>query len=80
MTTPRLILMFAAWLHAAGAIAVTVGVVVTEILVLVGVVSRSGAGYGRSLGVPTAAVFVVLVLVPFLWRDRFGGSEEGERT
>ncbi len=71
MSTAKLLLFYAAWLFAAGAIALTFAVVATEILALVGTVDRSGSSYGLSLNLITGVTFVVLALVPFLFRDRF---------
>ena len=71
MTTRKLLLLFIAWLLAAGAIAITVAVVVTEILSLIGIVDRSDASYGLSLNIITGATFVALASVPFVFRSRF---------
>jgi hypothetical protein len=76
MSTRKLVLMFVAWLFAAGAIAVTVAVVVTEMLAIAGVVDRSGASYGVSLNVITGVAFVALAIVPFVFRDRFGRADD----
>lgn len=78
MTTRKLVLMYGAWLLAAGAIAVTIAVVLTEILVLIGAVERAGSGYGTSLNIFTAATFLALASVPFLFRDRFVEGEDSE--
>lgn len=66
--------MFVAWLFAAGAIAVTVAVVLTEILSFVDVVDRSDSSYGLSLNVLTAVTFVALASVPFVFRGRFAAE------
>lgn len=71
MATRKLVLMFIAWLFAAGAIAITVAVVLTEILSLVGIVDRSESSYGVSLNLFTGVTFVVLASVPFVFRARF---------
>lgn len=78
MTTRKLVLMFVAWLFAAGAIAVTVAVVVTEILSLIGIVDRSGSSYGLSLNLVTGVTFVALAFVPFVFRKRFVADDETE--
>jgi membrane protein YdbS with pleckstrin-like domain len=78
MTTPRLILMFGAWLLAAGAVAVTAAVVVTEIFVVVGLVDRSGSSYRLSLNIVTGVTFVALAAIPFVFKNRFRiGTDEG---
>ncbi|MDA2980136.1 MAG: hypothetical protein O3B42_10325 [Actinomycetota bacterium] len=78
MTTSRLVLMFGAWLLAAGAVAVTVAVVVTEIFVVVGMVDRSGSSYRLMLNIVTGVTFVALAVIPFVFRNRFRiGSDEG---
>lgn len=71
MSNLRLIAMYAAWVLAAGAIAVTVGVIVTELLSVVGLVDRFRSSYSRSLSLVTAIAFVGLALVPFIFRSRF---------
>ena len=70
--------MFGAWLLAAGAVAVTVAVVVTEIFVVVGMVDRSGSSYRLMLNIVTGVTFVALAVIPFVFRNRFRiGSDEG---
>jgi hypothetical protein len=77
MSTSTLLLFYAAWLLAAGAIALTCAVVATEVLSAIGIVDRSGASYGLSLNIITAVTFVVLAAIPFVFRQRFQtGSEE----
>ena len=78
MTTRKLVLMFVAWLFAAGAIAVTVAVVLTEILSLIGVVSRSESSYGLSLNLVTGITFLALASVPFVFRNRFASDDSGQ--
>lgn len=76
MKTPRLVGMFILWLLAAGSVALSVAVVVTEVLVITGVVDRSGSGYGFSLSIMTGSIFVVLAVVPFVFRHRFVQNED----
>jgi hypothetical protein len=78
MTTRKLVLLFIAWLFAAGAIAITVAVVLTEILSLVRIVDRSGSSYGVSLNLVTAVTFVALASVPFVFRSRFADEADGD--
>ncbi|MCZ7534122.1 MAG: hypothetical protein M5U23_12110 [Acidimicrobiia bacterium] len=75
---PRLVGMYFLWLLAAGSVAVTVAVVVTELMVVVGLIDRSGGGYGLSLSIVTGACFVVLAVIPFLFRDRFRMDDHRE--
>ncbi len=78
MKTHRLIAMYALWLLAAGSVAVTVAVVVTELMVVVGLIDRSEGGYGVSLSIVTGACFVLLAAIPFLFRDRFRVDDHRE--
>ena len=78
MTTRKLVLMFVAWLFAVGAIAVTVAVVLTEILSLIGVVNRSESSYGLSLNLVTGITFLALASVPFVFRKRFVADVDGQ--
>jgi hypothetical protein len=77
MTTRKLVLMFVAWLFAAGAIAITAAVVMTEILTLIRVVDRSEPSYGLSLNLLTGITFVALASVPFVFRKRFASDDVG---
>lgn len=78
MKTHRLIWMYLLWLLAAGSVAVTVAVVVTELMAMVGLVDHSGSGYGLSLSIVTGTCFVVLAAVPFAFRDRFRMDDHRE--
>jgi hypothetical protein len=76
MSTSKLLMLYAAWLLAAGAIALTFAVVVTEVLSAIGLVDRSGSSYGISLNIVTAATFVALATIPFVFRTRFRDGAE----
>lgn len=76
MKTHRLVGMYVLWLLAAGSVAVTLAVVLTEVLVITNVIDRSGSGYGLSLSIVTASSFVVLAVIPFVFRDRFRIDED----
>jgi hypothetical protein len=78
MTTRKLVLMFIVWLFAAGAIAITVAVVFTEILSVVGIVDRSESNYGVSLNLITGSTFVALASVPFVFRARFTAEADAD--
>lgn len=82
MSTPKILVLYAAWLLAAGAIALTFAVVVTEVLSAIGLVDRSESSYGLSLNIVTAAAFVLLATIPFIFRHRFepGADEPTEST
>lgn len=71
MSTSRLVLMYAAWILAAGSVAVTIAVIVTEVFVVLGLIDRSSGAYGSSLGFVTAGVFLALAAIPFVFRSRF---------
>ena len=76
MSTSKLVMMYLAWLLAAGAIALTGSVVTTELAASLGIVDRSGNSYGWSLNLLTGVFFVVLALVPFLYRSRFSPDDD----
>ncbi len=78
MSTRKLIVLAVAWVLASLTMGVVVAVFVTEILRLVGVVESGSSGYSTSLDVVTLVVFVGLVAVPFVFRDRFTGTGEDE--
>jgi hypothetical protein len=76
MSTSKLLLLYTAWLLAAGAIALTLAVVVTEVLSAIGMVDRSDSTYGLSLNIVTAVTFAVLAAIPFVFRNRFDPVDE----
>lgn len=78
MSTPKLLLFYVAWLFAAGAMALTFAVVVTEVLSLVGIIDRSGSSYGLALNLITALTFVGLALIPFVFRHRFHSDSDDQ--
>ena len=61
----------AAWVLAAVAIAVVTSIVLTELLVLVGVVDWASSQYAWVINVVALVTFLVLVSVPFVFRKRF---------
>jgi hypothetical protein len=71
MSTGKLILLSVAWVLASLTMGVVVGVFVTEILRLAGLVETGSSGYSLSLNVVTFGVFILLVAVPFVFRRRF---------
>ncbi|MCB1247414.1 MAG: hypothetical protein KDB69_09115 [Acidimicrobiia bacterium] len=75
-STGKLVLLTTGWILASGAIALSVAVLLTELLGVFGVVDRSGSGYGVSLRILTVAIFVVLATVPFVFRARFRADTE----
>jgi hypothetical protein len=76
MSTSKLLLLYAAWLLAAGAIALTFAVVVTEVLSAIGVVNRSDSTYGLSLNIVTVVTFFALAAIPFVFKSRFHPVDE----
>ncbi len=75
MSTGKLIVFSVAWILASLTMGVVVGVLVTEILRLVGVVETGSSGYSLSLNVVTFSTFVALLAVPFVFRRRFTGGD-----
>jgi len=63
--------LMAAWVLAAIAIAVVTSIVLTELLVLVGVVDWGTSGYSLAINGIALVVFIPLVLVPIIFRKRF---------
>ncbi len=59
------------WIITAGAIAVTLAVIVTEVLWLLGFVDPSSSGYEWSLRIVTFVGWLLLAAVPYFFRDRF---------
>ena len=68
--TWKIILLYAVWLLACGAIAVLIGVFAGEILWLLGVVELDGTAYRVMVDVVAVVAFVLLALTPFFLRHR----------
>ena len=75
MSGPRLAVAAVAWLLAAAAIGVVLGVLVVEAAGLVGLLERGGPTYARTLDVVSLGVFVTLLALPFLLRRRTLGDD-----
>ena len=71
MSTGKLIVLTVTWVLASITIGVVVGVFLTEILVLIGIVDAGSTEYGISLNIIALSVFVVVVVVPLVFRKRF---------
>ncbi len=76
MSTLKLIGLGIAWILAAVAIAVVAGIVLTEILDVVGVVESGRSSYTWAINGIALVVFVVLVALPFILRDRFEATDD----
>ena len=71
MSTGKLIVLTIAWVLASVAIGVVVGVLLTEILVLTGLIDNGSREYTISLNVIAFSAFAVVVTVPLVFRRRF---------
>ena len=71
MSTGKLIVLTIAWVLASIAIGVVVGVFLTEILVLIGLVDNGSREYTISLNIIAFSAFAVVVVVPLVFRKRF---------
>ena len=71
MSTGKLIVLTIAWILASITIGVVVGVLLTEILVLTGLVDNGSREYTVSLNITSFASFAVVVTVPLVFRKRF---------
>lgn len=78
MPTQKVIAMYMAWVLASVMMAVVTAIVVTEILRLVGVVDSGSGSYTVAINLTFLVVFVALVAVPFVFRDRFSIDANGE--
>lgn len=67
-----------AWILASIAIAVVAAIVLTELLDVIGIVESGETSYTFAINTILLAVFVVLVLIPYLFRDRFMPAEADE--
>lgn len=71
MGTLKLIGLGIAWMLASIAIAVVAAMLGTELLDVVGVVESGETSYTVAINSILVLVFVGLILIPFLLRDRF---------
>jgi uncharacterized membrane protein len=71
MSGLRLGLLAVAWVFASVAIGVVTAIVLTEALSLIGIVDSGTSSYSVSLNVISVVVFLGLVAVPVVFRDRF---------
>jgi len=78
MSTRKLIVLTIAWVLASVAMGVVAGVFLTEVLVFVGVVDSGSSQYRLVLNVVTFAAFAGVVVVPFVFRERFRSQDDGD--
>jgi len=78
MSTGKLILLTIGWILASLTIGIVVGVFLTEILVLVGLVDTGSVEYSTSLNIIALSVFAIVVVVPLVFRKRFRPDDEGD--
>jgi hypothetical protein len=71
MSTGKLIVLTIAWVFASITIGVVVGVFLTEILVVMGLVDNGSREYTISLNIIAFSAFAVVVVVPLAFRKRF---------
>jgi hypothetical protein len=74
MSTGKLIVLTITWILASVTIGVVVGVFLTEILVLTGLIDNGSREYTVSLNVLAFSTFAVVVVVPFVFRKRFAAE------
>ena len=79
MSTGKLIVLTIAWILASITIGLVVGVLLTEILVLIGLIDNGTDEYSTSLSIIAFSAFAVVVTVPFVFRKRFTaeGDDDG---
>ena len=75
--TWKLVVAYLSWLLAAFAIAVLLGLVISELAALFGIVDAGSENQQRVVEVTLIAAFLWLGLLPFLLRRRLLGSDEG---
>ena len=71
MSTGKLIVLTIAWVFASITIGVVVGVILTEVLVLIGLVDNGSREYTVSLNIIAFSAFAVVVTLPLVFRKRF---------
>ena len=71
MSTWKLVGLMAGWILAAIAIAIVVSIVLTEFLVLVGIIEWATPQYAWAINGFALVTFVALVSTPLVFRSRF---------
>jgi predicted anti-sigma-YlaC factor YlaD len=71
MPTWKLIALMTGWVLASVAIAIVISIVLTEFLVLVGLIDWGSPEYAWAINGIALVAFVVLVSVPIVFRKRF---------
>jgi hypothetical protein len=71
MSAWKLVALMIGWVLAAVAIAVVTAILLTELLVLIGVVDWGTPSYSWAINGLALVVFIPLVLVPVIFRKRF---------
>jgi hypothetical protein len=74
MSTGKLIVLTIAWVFASITIGIVVGVILTEILVLIGLVDNGSREYTISLNIIAFSAFAVVVTLPLVFRNRFAAE------
>ena len=71
MSAWKLVALMIGWVLAAIAIAIVTAILLTEVLVLIGIVDGGTPSYSLALNGLALVVFIPLVLVPIIFRKRF---------
>ncbi len=71
MPTWKLLVMIVGWILASVAIAIVISIVLTEFLVLVGLIDWDTSEYAWILNGMALVLFLALVSVPIVFRKRF---------
>ena len=75
MATWKIVAMGVVWLFTSAFIAVVTAAVLTELLRLVGLVTAGESSFQIALNVIFLVVFVTLIAIPYVFRDRFATRE-----
>lgn len=78
MSTLKLVGLAIAWAFASIAIAYVASILITEFFDVIGIVESGEASYTIMINAVLIAVFVGLVLIPFVFRGRFVDPTEPE--
>jgi hypothetical protein len=72
MPTWKLLVMIVGWVLASVAIAIVISIVLTEFLVLVGLIDWGTPEYAWTLNGMALVLFLAIAAVPIVFRKRFG--------
>jgi hypothetical protein len=80
MPTWKIVLLLIAWVTVAAFMGVVAAIVGTEILGLFGIVESGEDSYQTSINIIWVIVFIIVLVIPLVYRKRFNAYEPPPET